>query len=110
MFSAGHDLEAGHDRRMQVTHVRGHGHGFQNAVHAVAQADGIGVGLEVDIRRAEAQGFLQDLVHKGRDGGFERGIGFLALHVEDDLLADRRSRRVLRAAFGWSRRPGRSSS
>ena len=38
----------------------------------------------------EAQGFLQNLVHKGRNAGFERRVGFFALHVEDNLLADLR--------------------
>ena len=49
----------------------------------------------MDVRRVEAQGFLQNLVHEGRDGGFERGIGLLALHIKDDLLVDLRSAAVL---------------
>ena len=89
---ARHDLEPRDDRRMQVTHVGRHGHRFQNPVHAIPEADGVGVGLEVDVRGVEAQGFLENLVHESRDGGFDRRIGLLALHVEDDLLADFRLR------------------
>ena len=73
-----------------MAHVRRHGHRFQNPVHAVPETDGIGIGFEMDVRGVEAQGFLQNLVHKGRDGGFERRIGLLALHVKDDFLADLR--------------------
>ena len=37
----------------------------KNAINAVTQADGIGVGFEMDIAGVEAQGFLEDLVHEG---------------------------------------------
>ena len=88
---AGHDLEPGDHRGVQVAHVRRHRHRLQDAVDPVAQPDGVGIGLEVDVRGSEPQRFLQDLVHERRDGGFQRGIGFLALDVKNDLLADIRA-------------------
>ena len=109
-IQARHDLEPRHDRRVQVTHVRRHGHRFQHSVHAIPKADGVGVGFQMDVRRAEAEGFLQDLVHESRYCGFERGIGCFALHVKDDLLVELYARRAPRAVSGSSRRRARSSS
>src|SRR5947199_413137 len=38
---AGHDLEARDDGGVEVAHVGGDGDGFEDAVHAVTEADGV---------------------------------------------------------------------
>ncbi len=85
---AGHDFEPRDHRRMEEAHVGGQRDGFEHAVHAVAQADRVGVRLDMDVGRLEPQGFLEELVDEGGDGGLEGGVGFLALEVEDDFLVE----------------------
>ena len=108
MLRPGHDFEAGNDGRMQVVHVRRQGHGFQHAVYAIAQPDGIGIRFEMNVRGPQAQRLLQNLVHKRRDGRLERGIALLALNVENNFAIQTPSRPVPRAASGWFRRRGQN--
>jgi len=62
---------------------------MSRAVDAVAEFDGVGEGLEVDVGRLEAEGLGEDLVDEVDDGGIVGGVG--ALDVEDDLAGVARS-------------------
>ena len=76
---------------MEKTHVRRHWNGFQNSIHPIAQADRVGVWLQMNISGLKPQGFRQNLVDERRNRGLKGGIRLLPLYIEYDLLADLRT-------------------
>src|SRR5678815_5910947 len=76
---------------MEKTHVRRHWNGFQNSIHPIAQADRVCVRLQVDVCGLKSQGLRQNLVDERRNRGLKRGIRFLPLYIEYNLLADFRT-------------------
>ncbi len=60
----GHDLEARDHGALQRLDVLRHRHLVQHAVDAVADAQVVLHGLDVDVRRALVERFADDLVHE----------------------------------------------
>ena len=81
----GDDLDPGDDRRLEVARLLRHALVIEDPIHAIAHADAIAEGLDVDIRGARGDRLGEDLIdqrdHRGRISGF--------LHVFNLLEADR---------------------
>ena len=67
-----HNLHARDDRRLVLFQKRRHRDRLQHAVDAVSDAEGVLFGLQVNVGRAEAMGFDDDLVHEPDDRSVAR--------------------------------------
>ena len=79
----GHDLDPGQHRVLEL-HRQVHGL-VEDAVDAVADAEGLLVGLEVDVARALLDGLDEDVVDEGDDRGLVRDSSW-SVSVELVLL------------------------
>jgi hypothetical protein len=94
-IEAGHDFQARDDGAVELAEVGGDGDVLEQAVDAIFEADGGGIGFEVDIGGLEAEGFEEDLVDEISDGGIDGGVFDRRFDVEDDLLVE-----LVQPAFG----------
>jgi hypothetical protein len=81
------NFDARHDGRLEALELRGHGHVLQHAVNAVADAELVLERFEMNVRRAQLDGVLQNLVDEADDRGFVLGglveVGVLGIIVND---------------------------
>ena len=81
------NFDARNDGRLKALELRGHGNVLQLAVNAVADAEFVLERFEMDVRRAQFDGVLQNLVDEADDGRLVfRGlveVGVLGVFVND---------------------------
>ena len=74
-IEARHDLEARDDGVLVAEEVLRHGHGHEEAVHAVADAELALLGFKMDVGRGVVDRLLDHLAHETHDGGIGVGLG-----------------------------------
>ncbi len=98
---AGHDLDAGDERRLVTLQLRRHGGLMEDAVNAIADAQLVLLRLEMDVSGAVLEGLPNDLVDELDDAGF-------LVAFRDFLVLDQQFQRLVGAGHfvqGFSANP-----
>ena len=81
------DFDARHDGRLETLELCGHGNVLQHAVNAVTDAKLVLERFEMNVRRAQLDGVLQNLVDEADDRGFVL-LGFVEIGVLGIIVND----------------------